>query len=72
MKKKVEEVHEERKVKPDQPSSKRHVEPLNINVLKHNPSYKWQEYRMSSELPERRSYMCSCVYKDKYFNFLKL
>ncbi len=26
---------------------------------------RWTEYRFASKLPERRSYLCSCVYKQR-------
>jgi hypothetical protein len=36
--------------------------PLTINT---STNSKWAEYRITSKLPERRSYMCSCIYNNK-------
>lgn len=36
--------------------------PLTINTCTNS---KWAEYRITTKLPERRSYMCSCVYNNK-------
>jgi hypothetical protein len=40
-------------------------EALHINVMKPCMTNKWVEYRIGTQLPERRSNMCSCIFNDK-------
>ena len=36
-----------------------------LQLQREGEQSRWTEYRFSSKLPERRSYMCSCVYKSR-------
>jgi len=40
-----------------------------IRVVKNEDLSKWAEFRATSLLPERRSYMCSCIYKNRLYIF---
>ena len=48
---------------------KKPYESLHVSVTKHSQSFKWQEHRVTSFLPERRSNMSACVYNGKYAGF---
>lgn len=52
---------------PDKPHKevKKHYDSLQVRVAKNSDVRKWQEIRLSTQLPERRSYGCSCIYKDR-------
>ena len=45
---------------------KKNFDLLQVHIARPNEIHKWQETRVSTNLPERRSHLCSCVYKGRY------
>lgn len=47
------------------PESKKHHDIIPLQVSKPSEIRKWQEVRLTSKLPDRRSLACSCIYKGR-------
>ena len=45
---------------------KKNFDLLQVHIARPNEIHKWQETRVSTNLPERRSHLCSCIYKGRY------
>ena len=46
--------------------TKKNFDFLQVHVARPSEIHKWQEIRISANLPERRSHACSCIYKNSY------
>ena len=46
--------------------SKKKIDLSQVNVSRVEDQAKWAEFRITSILPERRSYMSSCIHKGRY------